>query len=66
MRVIDVDSHFFEPPDWLAQVDPALAAELPAHDPIERVVRFVVGDLLDTVPRERLPDDLLALRDGGG
>lgn len=61
MRVVDIDSHYFEPADWLAQVDPALAAEIPAHDPIERVVRFVVGDLLDTVPRDQLPDNLLDL-----
>jgi predicted TIM-barrel fold metal-dependent hydrolase len=61
MRVIDVDSHYFEPTDWLAQVDPKLAAEIPSHDAIERVVRFVVGDLLDTVPREQLPDDLTQL-----
>ena len=44
MRVIDVDSHYFEPPDWLASVDPALAAQLPMGDTVERVVRFVVGD----------------------
>ena len=61
MRVIDVDSHYFEPVDWLSQVDPKLAAEIPPHDPIERVVRFVVGDLLDTVPRNQLPEDLLDL-----
>ena len=61
MRVVDVDSHFFEPPDWLAQVDPGLAAEMPEGDAIESVVRFVVGDLLDTVSRDRLPDDLLEL-----
>lgn len=61
MRVVDVDSHYFEPPDWLSQVDPALAAEIPPGDPIERVVRFVVGDLLDVVPRDQLPDDLLDL-----
>ena len=61
MRVVDVDSHYFEPPGWLSEVDPKLAAELPESDPIERVVRFVVGDLLDTVPREKLPEDLLDL-----
>ena len=61
MRVIDVDSHYFEPPDWLASVDPGLAAELPREDTVERVVRFVVGDLIDRVPREQLPDDLIRL-----
>lgn len=61
MRVIDVDSHYFEPPDWLATVDPDLAAQLPPEDTVERVVRFVVGDLIDRVPREQLPDDLIRL-----
>ena len=48
MRVIDVDSHFMEPIDWLEQVDPALAKEIPPSDEsfIERVVQGVVGDLL--------------------
>lgn len=61
MRVIDIDSHYLEPPDWLEQIDPKLAAEIPAHDPIERVVRFVVGDLLDTMPRDQLPENLAEL-----
>ena len=33
MRLIDVDSHFLEPPDWLHSIDPKLAAEIPAGDP---------------------------------
>ncbi len=61
MRVIDVDSHFLEPPDWLDQVDPELAAQIPASDPIDRVVRGVVGDLLDVVPTSQRPADPLAL-----
>ena len=61
MRVIDVDSHFLEPPDWLEQVDPGLAAEIPPSDPIDRVVRGVVGDLLDVVPTSQRPDNPLAL-----
>ena len=61
MRVVDVDSHYFEPPDWLSQVDPGLAQTIPEADPIERVVRFVVGDLLDTVPRSQLPENLIEL-----
>ena len=43
MRVIDVDSHYFEPPGWLASVDPELAARLPEQDTVENIVRFVVG-----------------------
>lgn len=61
MRVVDVDSHYFEPPDWLSQVDPGLAREIPEHDAIERVVRFVVGDLLEVVPRHQLPENLIEL-----
>lgn len=61
MRVIDVDSHFLEPPDWLSQVDPELAAEIPPSDPIDRVVRGVVGDLLDVVPPSQRPADPIAL-----
>ena len=61
MRVIDVDSHYLEPPDWLSQVDPALAAEIPESDPIDRVVRGVVGDLLDVVPPSQRPADPIAL-----
>ena len=61
MRVIDVDSHFLEPVDWLAQVSPALAAEIPPCDPIERIVQGVVGDLLEVVPRSQRPANLLDL-----
>ena len=63
MRLIDVDSHFLEPPDWLHTIDPKLAAEIPPGDPIERIVQGVVGDLLDVVPRSQRPEnqiDLLA------
>lgn len=61
MRVIDVDSHFLEPPDWLEQIDPTLATEIPPSDPIDRVVRGVVGDLLDVVPVSQRPENPLAL-----
>ncbi|MAG30265.1 MAG: hypothetical protein CL908_05140 [Deltaproteobacteria bacterium] len=61
MRVIDVDSHYLEPPGWLEQVDPALAKEIPASDATDRVVRGVVGDLLDVVPASQLPENPLAL-----
>ncbi len=61
MRVIDVDSHFLEPPDWLIQIDPKLAQEIPPSDPIDRVVRSVVGDLMEVVPRDQLPENRLEL-----
>lgn len=61
MRLIDVDSHFLEPPDWLATIDPKLAAEIPPSDPIERIVQGVVGDLLDVVPRSQRPENMIDL-----
>jgi len=61
MRVIDVDSHFMEPLDWLEQTDPALARELPPASFEERVVRGVVGDLLDIIPPHQRPKNLLEL-----
>jgi predicted TIM-barrel fold metal-dependent hydrolase len=61
MRLIDVDSHFLEPPDWLQSIDPKLAAEIPPGDPIERIVQGVVGDLLDIVPRSQRPENLIEL-----
>ncbi len=61
MRLIDVDSHFLEPPDWLHAIDPKLASEIPTGDPIERIVLGVVGDLLDVVPRSQRPENLIDL-----
>lgn len=61
MRLIDVDSHFLEPPDWLETIDPKLAREIPAGDPIERIVIGVVGDLLEVVPRSQRPENLIDL-----
>ena len=61
MRVIDVDSHFMEPLDWLEKTDPGLAAELPPSNFAERVARGVVGDLLDKIPPAERPKNLLEL-----
>ena len=61
MRVIDVDSHFLEPVDWLSQVDPRLADQIPPADPIQRIVQNVVGDLLEVVPTSQRPEDPLEL-----
>ena len=63
MRVIDVDSHFMEPIDWLEQVDPTLAKLIPPSDEsfIERVVQGVVGDLLEAIPRKQRPENLIDL-----
>jgi predicted TIM-barrel fold metal-dependent hydrolase len=63
MRVIDVDSHFMEPLDWLEQVDPSLAKAIPPSEEsfIERVVQGVVGDLIEAIPRAQRPKNLLEL-----
>src|SRR5262245_50520414 len=63
MRVIDVDSHFMEPIDWLEQVDPTLAKEIPPSDEsfIERGVQGVVGDLIEAIPRKQRPENLIDL-----
>ena len=61
MRVIDVDSHFMEPLDWLEQTDPALARQLPPVSFEERVVRGVVGELLDIIPPNQRPKNILEL-----
>jgi len=63
MRVIDVDSHFMEPLDWLEQVDPTLAREIPPSEEsfIERVVQGVVGDLIEAIPRKQRPENLIDL-----
>jgi predicted TIM-barrel fold metal-dependent hydrolase len=63
MRVIDVDSHFIEPVDWLEQIDPALAREIPPSDEsfVERVVQGVVGDLIEAIPRKQRPENLIEL-----
>ena len=63
MRVIDVDSHFMEPLDWLEQVDPTLAKEIPPSEEsfIERVVQGVVGDLIEAIPRKQRPENLIDL-----
>lgn len=61
MRLIDVDSHFLEPPNWLETIDPKLAGEIPPGDPIERIVIGVVGDLLEVVPRSQRPENLIDL-----
>jgi len=63
MRVIDVDSHFMEPIDWLDQVDPTLAKLIPPTNEsfIERVVQGVVGDLIEAIPRKQRPENLIEL-----
>jgi predicted TIM-barrel fold metal-dependent hydrolase len=63
MRIIDVDSHFIEPENWLDTVDPGLFEMIGSGDEnfIERVVEGVVGDLLDDVPMKLRPSNLIDL-----
>ncbi len=56
MRIIDVDSHFAEPNDWLAHAAPALAAELPPPQPlVDSVAAMLAPSQDDTAPKERRP-----------
>lgn len=70
MTIIDVDSHFYEPFDWLEQTDPALAAEIPKIDIVTLMTTSIAGDLLASLPPELrpapetlLPDRVRALAD---
>ena len=51
--IIDVDAHAEPHPQWLS--DSPLAARLPSVDTAEVTMKFVAGDLLAEVPRERWP-----------
>ncbi len=60
MRIIDVDSHLQEPPDWISVVNPALAAELPPmrnFDLLREGSRMMATQL----PPELQPEDPLDL-----
>jgi predicted TIM-barrel fold metal-dependent hydrolase len=62
MRVIDVDSHFHEPHDWLMHVDPELASEL--GPPIAfldtfRATTLPLGPNKDDDPLDRVPPGFL-------
>jgi predicted TIM-barrel fold metal-dependent hydrolase len=61
MRVIDVDSHFYEPLDWLTETAPALAARCPALDPLTLAATTAFGDIITTLPGGVRPDDPLEI-----
>jgi uncharacterized protein len=61
MTIIDVDSHFYEPFDWLEQTDPKLAAEIPPVDITTLLTTSIAGDLLASLPPELRPDPLTLL-----
>lgn len=56
MTVIDVDSHYYEPFEWLTDTDPKLAAELPPTDKVTLVLTTAFGEVLSTLPPEFKPD----------
>ncbi|MFP8878438.1 MAG: amidohydrolase family protein [Myxococcota bacterium] len=56
MRIIDVDSHFYEPLGWLDEHFPKLANQLPPLSVGEFIFRFGTSDVLDAIP----PDKRLA------
>ncbi len=64
MRIIDVDSHFYEPLDWLDEHFPALAAQLPPLSVRDFVFRFGTSDVLDAIPPDKQLDDPMDLAPG--
>ena len=56
MTVIDVDSHFFEPFDWLDKTDPELAAEIPEVDELTLVLTTAFGEVLAALPPQNRPN----------
>lgn len=68
LLIIDADSHFHEPADWLATVDKQLAEQLPPLTPAEQFLDVVVGDLFASIPPALRPDPLALvpqpIRDG--
>ncbi|NRA00974.1 MAG: amidohydrolase family protein [Myxococcales bacterium] len=64
MRIIDIDSHFYEPLDWLDANFPKLASQLPPPSITEFIFQFVANDLIRGIPPERLPADQMELVPG--
>ena len=61
MRIIDVDSHLMEPPDWIRVVSPALAAELPPPEKFIDLIRAGNRMMAMQLPPELQPEDPLDL-----
>ena len=62
LRVIDVDSHLMEPPDWISVVNPALAAELPPPMKLSETLRSGSRMRAMQLPPESQPEEPLDLR----
>ena len=52
--VIDVDSHFVEPPNWLETVDPELAHEVAVVAPTS-IGEQAIGEVFESIPLEGRP-----------
>jgi uncharacterized protein len=70
MPVIDVDSHFMEPFNWLEQAFPELARRVPEPDMVEILGEALFADLLANMPpkfrpsvRDIIPDSFLPVLD---
>ncbi len=61
MRIIDIDSHLMEPPDWMSVVNPALAAELPPPVKVIEGMRAANRMRAMMLPPELQPEDPLDL-----
>lgn len=57
MVVIDVDSHFLEPIDWLDATDPELAAELPPPHRFMDFMRAGASLAVPLLPEQERPED---------
>jgi uncharacterized protein len=58
VQVIDADSHFQEPLDWLHKTDPAIARRVPLFGELEAFLEFAVGDTLELLPAAARPKPL--------
>jgi uncharacterized protein len=60
MKVVDADSHFFEPLGWFETEFPALAAKVAPFNLLEMVLGAVLpsDDFVPNLPPERRPDPL--------
>lgn len=55
MTVIDVDSHFFEPLDWLSQY-PEIRREVPETDKLTTILTTAFGEVLSSLPPQYRPN----------
>jgi predicted TIM-barrel fold metal-dependent hydrolase len=55
MTVIDVDSHFFEPLDWLSEF-PELRREVPETDKLTLILTTAFGEVLASLPPQYRPN----------